>query len=548
MFKYLQISKVAPFVVIALVVVAAVGIVHAQATTQPPIGYLDSVTNCRIIQGWSCDLDTVNQPTDIHLYYDGPAGSGKLLGVVKADKPRDPGVAAACGGNANHGFAVTVPAALQDGKPHPIYTYAINTNGPNHTHLSGSPRTITCSQPTNVVPIGNLDAASCSAISGWACDQDVPNQAIDVHILKDGQAGDPKASYVGVAKADQPREAAIGTLCGGNKAHGFSLAVPDSLKDGKPHTIYPYGIDTAQKGNPLLSNYGLSITCVKPSPSPSPSPSNQPIDVAPIGNLDNASCLAISGWSCDKDTVNQPTDVHLYDGPAGVGKLLAVVKADKPRDPGVAAACGGNANHGFAFTTPDSIKDGKAHAIYAYGINTGGANNSHLTSSPLSLTCAKPSPSPSPTGANLYVTAISGPNIIVNQKTEIAAYVIMTLNTGPETAHQVKIQYTRPAGMLLFGAFKTNGSQGYCYDIGDNMVECQQIDNPPNTIGRLTLLFKPAISQSDCGSFTSLQATVSSAEINPLPQNNASVKIFPFLACDGNSSPPPLQTPACLSL
>src|SRR5206468_4842088 len=54
--------------------------------------------------------------------------------------------------------------------------------------------------------------------------------------------------------ANQPREPAVGVLCGGNANHGFFLPTPASLKDGQPHSIYAYAINIDAAGNPAGLN------------------------------------------------------------------------------------------------------------------------------------------------------------------------------------------------------------------------------------------------------------------------------------------------------
>src|SRR3989344_5511602 len=113
-----------------------------------PVGYLDQgISNCQVIQGWSCDADDFNQANDVHLY-DGPAEQGRILGSVRASNDRGAAVAAQCGNNPNHGYTFTVPESIKDGQEHQIYAYGINVGaGSNNTHLQGSPMTIRCDGP-----------------------------------------------------------------------------------------------------------------------------------------------------------------------------------------------------------------------------------------------------------------------------------------------------------------------------------------------------------------------------------------------------------------
>ncbi|KKK62479.1 hypothetical protein LCGC14_3003920, partial [marine sediment metagenome] len=116
----------------------------------------------------------------------------------------------------------------------------------------------------------------------------------------------------------------------------------------------------------------------------------------PKGTHDTSDCTSSAGWTCDADDYNQALNVELYaDGLKGSGGvLIASVLADITREQAVANQCGGNPSHGFLFnSTPDNLKDGLDHSIYAYGINIGLGNDTLLSNSPRTINCAPP-PSP----------------------------------------------------------------------------------------------------------------------------------------------------------
>ena len=52
----------------------------------------------------------------------------------------------------------------------------------------------------------------------------------------------------------------------------------------------------------------------------------------------------------------------------------------------------GSCNHGFSIAAPLGMQDGKAHDVYAYGIDTQGGANSLLTDAPKSFTCPNATP------------------------------------------------------------------------------------------------------------------------------------------------------------
>lgn len=116
-------------------------------------------------------------------------------------------------------------------------------------------------------PRGTLDAAACEAVTGWAQDEDHPDQPIDVHVYFDGGPGvDGAIAVATTADLERP------DLCDaiGSCAHGFSLPVPAGLRDGKRHAVSAYGIDAEGIENPALAGGSQTVRCELPSPTASP--------------------------------------------------------------------------------------------------------------------------------------------------------------------------------------------------------------------------------------------------------------------------------------
>ena len=124
------------------------------------------------------------------------------------------------------------------------------------------------SDNSNTPPIGWLDDANCNIIGGWALDLDTRSAAITVHIYKDGPAG--SGTFVTAATTTGLRQD-INNIYDNSSTvntHGFTIATPDSLKDGKSHDIYIHGIDSttpAAGPNPVLSGTPKKIQCEKDS-------------------------------------------------------------------------------------------------------------------------------------------------------------------------------------------------------------------------------------------------------------------------------------------
>jgi hypothetical protein len=105
------------------------------AVDRAPTGNFDGIANNTAF-GWSWDQDTSNTPTQVHIYIDGPAGSGKGF-VTNANSYHSPSVG-------NRAFVFPIPKEYRDRKSHSIYAYGINTkSGGANTLLPGSPKQYT---------------------------------------------------------------------------------------------------------------------------------------------------------------------------------------------------------------------------------------------------------------------------------------------------------------------------------------------------------------------------------------------------------------------
>jgi hypothetical protein len=106
----------------------------------------------------------------------------------------------------------------------------------------------------NNPPIGNLDAANCSIIGGWAFDPDTPSQEIAVHVYANG-------NFVTSAMTTGLRQD-VNNAYGITGNHGFTIPTPASLKDGTNKTIRVYAIDSGGNGpNPEITNSPQTINC-----------------------------------------------------------------------------------------------------------------------------------------------------------------------------------------------------------------------------------------------------------------------------------------------
>ena len=107
-----------------------------------PRGYLDTAA-CTGIGGWAQDQDTPDAPIDVHVYFDGPAGSPDGHGYPTHATISRPDLCTAIG-SCEHGFHMTVPPQYFDDTDHAVYAYGIDAMGGANPLLGDSPRTLHC--------------------------------------------------------------------------------------------------------------------------------------------------------------------------------------------------------------------------------------------------------------------------------------------------------------------------------------------------------------------------------------------------------------------
>ncbi|MBM9468705.1 hypothetical protein [Nakamurella leprariae] len=218
-------------------------------------------------------------------------------------------------------------------------------------------RTATHSAPCNGrEPIGSFDTAVDSGgaggrlgirITGWALDQDLPEQEIQVAVYLDGAgvAWFP----TGVARPDV--NAAFGVP--GN--HGFDIVVPAAAGG---HTVTVFAINVGGgAANPVIGSRRVTVT--------------DPNAGLPRGVLDSVSTgpgntMVLQGWAFDPDAPGEAIQVAVYRNGQGEGWWPTGV----PR-PDVNAVFGIPGQHGFRITIPVASGD---HAVDVFAINVGGGS------------------------------------------------------------------------------------------------------------------------------------------------------------------------------
>lgn len=121
------------------------------------------------------------------------------------------------------------------------YTFTVNLSGKTDSASKQFTLTVDSETVTNQKPLGWLDSISKDGyISGWALDPDHLDLSISVHVYFDQPAGSG-AGAMGTTTNLQRED--VNLIMSATGTHGFQIAIPDNLRDGKSHTAYVYAID-----------------------------------------------------------------------------------------------------------------------------------------------------------------------------------------------------------------------------------------------------------------------------------------------------------------
>ena len=302
------------------------------------VGYVDTAS-CSAIAGWAADTNRLNTPIAVSLW----DGSTQIASVTANGSRSD--VGALLGDNGLHAFSIPLPSGYSNGIAHTLQIrYETST-----TQLPGSPATLTCG---NAGPnyAGYVDSASCSGISGWAADKNRLNTPITIS-LWDG------STQIASTTANASR-GDVGGILGDNGLHGFSIPLPAGYVNGAAHSLQiRYEISSAQlPGSPATLTCGANYA----------------------GYVDSATCSGVSGWAADKNRLNTPIIVSLWNGSTQIASTTANASRGD-----VGSLLGDNGLHGFSIPLPSGYSNGVAHSLQIrYESST-----VQLPGSPAGLTC-----------------------------------------------------------------------------------------------------------------------------------------------------------------
>ncbi|MDQ3918797.1 MAG: hypothetical protein M3348_10000, partial [Acidobacteriota bacterium] len=101
------------------------------------------------------------------------------------------------------------------------------------------------------------------------------------------------------------------------------------------------------------------------------------------GSVDRVECEAVSGWVWDSANPNADLKVDVFID----NKLAESIPAKNPR-PDLKKAGLGTGNYGYSFKVPDTVKDGKPHAVSVKVAGSDYALKVYEQTKP-TLTCAR---------------------------------------------------------------------------------------------------------------------------------------------------------------
>lgn len=205
-----------------------------------------SVSGSLLARGWALDMASQDGSgvSQVHVYLDGEAGAGILLGGATLGQFR-PDVDAVYGRSSSQaGWSFAWNLAVVPAGSHALYLYAQDACGWTFVTrpVVVSPTVITVDRPAIEATVGEGQPI---VVDGWTLDPRAPSgTGIDaVHVYLDGEAG---AAGVGVAALGRPRPdvaASLGRPMLGNAGFSLDTRLPGVLPG--PHTLYVYAHSAA---------------------------------------------------------------------------------------------------------------------------------------------------------------------------------------------------------------------------------------------------------------------------------------------------------------
>lgn len=223
---------------------------------EPPTGPIDAV-GCTAISGWAQDPDAPEAAVEIQAYFGGPSDDPDAVGItLLADLPRED----LCDtlGSCDHGFEIAIPRSFEDGSPHDVYIYAMDTEGGAAPQLDASPGTISCPPPD--VPAGvRRRISGPEAVASWSFSTFWDLAHIEDGVLADIPEGDALGDAPLIVRGENDAEDALWLIDQGRKRSFADPAVRERWRvEIGDAVVWPQdSVDGVPEGTPLRDDVFL---------------------------------------------------------------------------------------------------------------------------------------------------------------------------------------------------------------------------------------------------------------------------------------------------
>jgi hypothetical protein len=322
-------------------------------------GFFDSInTQSLVTTGWAFDRNDLNAPVSIRYTLDDTEnGPGKPLNseLIKRYVRSDVNTNFGINGTFGYNYSLMGNESLFDNKIHILSSYAKDVGNGQDPVLIGKQSSL-----FGTLYNGYYDSLNNNTgiLNGWAINKAYNSDAenrIEIYIDQE------TTPYTPTKKVYRPDVNQTFNVQGN---YGFEFQVPDKYFDGAYHFVQIVGVSRDGSVRTDLGSKTLNIANANPQ-----------------GYLERIDEKGTAyGWSFDPSASTQNLEIHYYmDGPAGLGKLIAINTANQPRSD-VNSTLGVTGDHGFSYQIPSTYFDGKGHTLYAYAINVGNGQHTLLGS------------------------------------------------------------------------------------------------------------------------------------------------------------------------
>jgi hypothetical protein len=207
-------------------------VLATQTLKDQVVGSVD-IADSGTIAGWAFDAFAPSTPIQIIVNLDGTDYPAITANVDRPDLTALP--------DPNHGYFAQMPTNLPG--THIVQVFGINPD-------TGARELIGQRQFVNNAPLGALEVANATQVSGYAYDPDFPTTSITVLLEIDGTV---KAQVV--ASIDRPD--LVATI--GSADHGFDISLAQFNLTAGSHTVDIKGVDPATGVTALIGTQTITV-------------------------------------------------------------------------------------------------------------------------------------------------------------------------------------------------------------------------------------------------------------------------------------------------